>query len=80
MPFIPLTSDPNLIGWWKLDEDEGTIALDSSGRGNYGTLVGDPQWVDGYDGGGLQCDGSGDWATTGLLPADYGLNGGNPKT
>ena len=30
--------DPNLIGWWKLDEGAGTIATDSSGRGNNGTI------------------------------------------
>ncbi|MGD8499566.1 MAG: carbohydrate binding domain-containing protein [Phycisphaerales bacterium] len=79
LPDIPIT-DPNLIGWWKLDEGQGTTALDWSGHGNHATLQGDPEWVEGYDGGALQCDGSGDWATTGLRPADYGLDGGNPKT
>ncbi len=80
LPDVPLTSDPNLIGWWKLDEGEGTTAVDWSGRGNHGTLQGNPQWVDGYDGGALECDGSGDWITTGLMPADYGLDGANAKT
>jgi len=30
--------NPNLVGWWKLDGD----ALDSSGYGNHGTIVGSP--------------------------------------
>lgn len=29
----------NLIGWWKLDENSGDIAYDSSGEGNDGTLT-----------------------------------------
>lgn len=33
-----------LIGWWKLDEGTGTIAKDSSGFGNNGTLIGSPSW------------------------------------
>jgi hypothetical protein len=28
-----------LVGWWKLDEPEGTAAADSSGSGNKGTLI-----------------------------------------
>ena len=26
-------ADPNLIGWWKLDDGLGATAADSSGRG-----------------------------------------------
>jgi hypothetical protein len=33
-----LDDDPNLVGWWKFDGD----ALDSSGNGLDGTLMGDP--------------------------------------
>lgn len=29
----------NLVGWWKLDETSGTVALDSSGQGNDGTYI-----------------------------------------
>ncbi|UCE47307.1 MAG: hypothetical protein JSW47_17095, partial [Phycisphaerales bacterium] len=36
-PVIPIT-DPNLVGWWKLDDGESLTALDSSGHGNHGTL------------------------------------------
>jgi len=51
-------SDPNLIGWWKLD-DEGTgIATDYSGHDNHGTLFGNLQWVAGIDGEGLEFDGA----------------------
>ncbi|MHC4200581.1 MAG: LamG domain-containing protein, partial [Planctomycetota bacterium] len=34
-----------LVGHWKFDETEGTIARDSSGKGNHGTLVGDAKWT-----------------------------------
>ncbi|MCK4291923.1 MAG: hypothetical protein KAY65_01900 [Planctomycetes bacterium] len=66
-PYIPIT-DPNLIGWWKLDEGKGANALDWSGHGNHGTLNGDPQWVVGYDGGALEFDGSGDYVEIGYSP------------
>lgn len=38
----PVEPDPNrgLVGWWKLDEDSGTVAADSSGNGHDGTLMG----------------------------------------
>jgi hypothetical protein len=43
LPDIPIT-DPDLIGWWTLDEGIGINALDWSGHGNHGTLFG-PQWA-----------------------------------
>ena len=79
VPNIPV-SDPSLVGWWTLDEGAGTNVVDWSGHGNHGTLAGDPEWADGVDGGALRCDGSGDWAPTGLMPADFGVDGGNAKT
>jgi hypothetical protein len=30
--------DPSLLGWWKLDEGSGETVIDSSGRGNDGTI------------------------------------------
>ncbi|MHC4331806.1 MAG: LamG-like jellyroll fold domain-containing protein [Planctomycetota bacterium] len=60
IPDIAVTDDPNLVGWWTLDEGVGNTALDWSGHGNHGTLQGDLQWVNGYDGGALEFDGSGD--------------------
>ncbi len=51
--------DPDLLGWWKLDDGTGTVAADSSGNGNNGTFVGDPEWVAGKFGSGLLFDGQG---------------------
>jgi len=34
----------SMLGWWKLDESNGTIAADNSGNGNDGTLQGNPTW------------------------------------
>ncbi|MBN2132850.1 MAG: LamG domain-containing protein, partial [Sedimentisphaerales bacterium] len=31
--------DPALVGWWKLDEGQGTVANDSSGNGVQGTIT-----------------------------------------
>jgi hypothetical protein len=67
VPDIPIT-DPSLVGWWKFDEGAGAIALDMSGHGNHGTLQGDPQWVDGRDGGALEFDGTGDYVDCGNTP------------
>jgi len=52
------TVDPNLVGWWKLDEGSGTTALDWSGYENHATLVDGPQWVEGYFDGALEFSGS----------------------
>ena len=57
LPLIEMTDDPNLVGWWKLDEGTGKTAIDNSGYGHHGTIYGDPLWVDGYDLGALQFDG-----------------------
>lgn len=46
-----------LIGHWKLDENSGTTAADSSGLGHHGTLVGSPAWEsEGVRSGGLRYD------------------------
>ncbi len=72
MPEIPITN-PNLMGWWKLDEGIGAIALDRSGHGNHGTLQGNPQWVDGFEGDGLELDGTNSVElSTGLIGSDMG--------
>jgi len=68
-------SDPSLLGWWKLDEGEGTTAVDWSGHDGHGSFVGEPQWVDGYQGSALEFDGGdfvncGDNAATGVT-ADF---------
>ena len=58
LPVVAIT-DPDLVGWWKLDGDiVPAIAFDSSGYANHGTLRGDPQWVsDEKLGGALAFDG-----------------------
>lgn len=50
--------DSSLVGHWKFDEGSGDVAGDSSGKGNDGTLVNDPTWVDGKFGKALSFDGS----------------------
>jgi hypothetical protein len=56
---------PGIIGHWKLNDGTGTVAVDSSGNGNDGTLMGDPQWVQGKMGGALDFDGVGDYVNCG---------------
>jgi hypothetical protein len=48
---------------WKLDEASGTVAADSSGNGNNGTVVGNPVWrpSGGWLTGALEFDGRGDY-------------------
>jgi len=54
----------DLVGHWKLDEGSGTIAYDSSGNENNGTLTGSPQWAAGMLGGALRVGGN-DWVDCG---------------
>jgi len=68
LPEIPIT-DPNMICLWTLEEGSGTIVVDWSGQGHHGTFQGNPQWVDGYHGGGLQFDGADDFVLHSLPQA-----------
>jgi len=57
-PALAQGDDPNLEGYWKFDGD----ALDSSGNGRHGTLMGDATFLDvGLWGQALTLDGSGDY-------------------
>jgi hypothetical protein len=59
------------VGWWKLDEGQGTAAYDSSGNSNTGTLTNmDPpnDWVDGKFGKALDFDGTNDYISAGTAP------------
>ncbi|MFZ0034456.1 MAG: sugar-binding protein [Sedimentisphaerales bacterium] len=60
-----------LIGWWKFDETEGTVAADNSGNGNNGSLQGNPVWrpQGGKLGGAIELNGSGDYVKIGNEPA-----------
>jgi len=61
------TARAELVGWWRLDDGSGTVAIDSSASGNDGTFEGDPMWVAGQFGGALEFDGD-DWVNVGNPP------------
>jgi hypothetical protein len=61
-------ADPDLVAHWRFDETSGTTAVDSSGNGHDGTLMGDPTWVAGKIGSALDFDGSGDYVDCGASP------------
>ena len=54
---VELLGVPAPVAHWTFDEGAGTVALDSSGNGNDGIFVGDPQWVAGVVGGALEFNG-----------------------
>ncbi|MHC4633054.1 MAG: LamG-like jellyroll fold domain-containing protein, partial [Planctomycetota bacterium] len=56
IPDIPI-ADPNLVGWWKFDEEGMGTAIDYSGYNHHGTLVGNPRWVRGARDNALDFDG-----------------------
>jgi len=58
-----------LVAHWTLDDGEGTIAVDSSGYGLDGILMGDPQWAAGIIGGALDFDGVDDYVDCGTSEA-----------
>ncbi|MCK4886379.1 MAG: PEP-CTERM sorting domain-containing protein [Planctomycetes bacterium] len=58
-----------LVGWWKLDETSGNIAVDSAGTNN-GTIGSADSWV---TGGGLAFDG-GSWGASGIVFANNGAD------
>ena len=68
VPEVEITN-PNLVGFWTLDEGQGMTAVDWSGHGNHGTLEGDAQWVDGYELGALEFDGVDDVIEVPLQPS-----------
>ncbi len=74
-------STQGLVAWWKFDEGSGTIAHDSSGNGNDGTLGGSspPQWNDGalsFNGAGYITCGTNNVPTTFPLTVSYWVNFG----
>jgi len=50
-----------LVGYWKFDDENGIVAVDSSGTGNNGTLINGPAWTTGKVGGALSFDGVDDY-------------------
>ncbi len=61
-PNIAIT-DPNLVGWWKLDGEALDLGyvIDYSGYDHHGTPNGDPQLIEGYIGNALEFDGVDDY-------------------
>ncbi len=58
--------DPSsVVGIWLFDDGTGSVAMDSSGNNNHGTIVNAPIWVDGRFGGALAFDGTGNCVSTG---------------
>ena len=51
-----LNPHPGLVGWWSFNEGSGTVAGDSSGYGNNGTIYG-ATWVNGEYGSALSFNG-----------------------
>jgi len=71
------TNVPGLVAYWNFDEGSGTIAADSSGNGNNGTLVNGPSWTNGIKGKALLFDGVDDNVT---VPNSNSLNLANSFT
>ena len=69
---ITVSRHPNLLGHWKLDETDGTVASDASGNGRDGGVVGDVIWqpADGQLGGAFRCNGESGEMDYILLPSD----------
>jgi hypothetical protein len=56
---VPGSVCADLVGHWTLDDGSGTVAADSSGNGNDGTIVGNPTWIAGVGGTALEFHGLG---------------------
>jgi hypothetical protein len=72
-----LDTDPHLVGWWKLDDGEGKMVADSSGKGRNGTLQGEAEWVEGRAGKALQFDGKKGFVD---IAGYKGISGAQPRT
>ncbi|MDX3111188.1 LamG-like jellyroll fold domain-containing protein [Nonomuraea angiospora] len=59
-----VNSAATLVGHWKLDEESGTSAAESSGRSTAATLAGGASWTDGWLDGALALDGVNGYAQT----------------
>jgi hypothetical protein len=57
------TSPPSASANWQFNAGSGSSALDSSGNGHIGTLIGNPSWVTGIAGDALAFNGSSQYMT-----------------
>jgi len=71
VPDVPMTDDPNLVVWLKMDEAPGGVVVDMSGYANHAVVKGDPQVVPGVDDGAMSFDGIDDYLDLG----DNTING-----
>ena len=60
----------DLVAHWRFDEGSGTLAADTSGNGNDGTLEGDAKWVAGQLGSGVEFNGSNARVVAPNIPLD----------
>ncbi len=66
---------PGPVGWWKLDENTGTTANDSSGYGGTGSFTGSPSWMSGKYGSSLSLNGSQYVTVTDTTNSVYDIQG-----
>jgi len=62
------SASADLLAHWQLDDGAGATALDATGNGYNGTLMGNPAWIEGEIGGALDFDGAGDYVDFGNPP------------
>jgi hypothetical protein len=76
-----LNADPELVGWWKFDEDLGQKAADSSHHRHHGVLEGglsfDKNSAAGRSGKAIKLDGEDDCVR---IPGFKGVTGARPRT
>ncbi len=65
--FMVTVAGDDLVAYWKLDEEIGTVAGDSSRHKNDGTIYGDAKWTKGKSGGAIDFDGIDDYIDVGDL-------------
>jgi len=76
VPFVPI-SDPNLVGWWKLDGEAPGFVFDYSGHDNHGTAQGGIAVVPGHDANAFDFDGVNDYIS---MDGYKGIIGQRPLT
>ena len=57
---IANVAEDGLVAYWPFDEGKGKVAMDITGNGHDGDIDGNPKWVEGKFGTGLEFDGEQD--------------------